>query len=164
MAGLFSFSLSKKSQPPPSSSKGGSDPRRSASSSSSPGVFALFQESLVAEEKEQEEAKKKGVLQSVRLSSKGVDRRELIQRQKALEQDASVFSYDEVFENISTNTSGNGRFPAKKILLGFVPNRQEENDEETTESQEKERQGGRPSGNAPPRTFLAQRPRFLRSI
>ncbi|PHJ24457.1 nuclear speckle splicing regulatory protein 1 [Cystoisospora suis] len=142
MAGLFSFSLSKKSQPSTVSAKIGANLKHkdasSSSLSSSPGVFSLFQESLAAEEKEQEEAKKKGVLQSVRLSSKGIDRRHLIHQQKALQQDSSVFSYDEVFEDISSNASGKASHPKKKIFLGYVENRKEEYEDETTEAGEKE--------------------------
>lgn len=163
MAGLFSFSLNKKSQPSSVSTKIGANLKRrdASSSSSSPGVFSLFQESLAAEEKEQEEAKKKGVMQSVRLSSKGVDRRHLIHQQKALQQDSSVFSYDEVFEDISSNASGKASHPKKKIFLGYVENRKEENEEETAESGEKKdhhqqdrRTSGDQAGMSSSRQFL----------
>lgn len=87
----------------------------------------LFQASLAAEEEEQQQAHRRGLLQSVTTASV-IQRKDLQLQQQALQEDASAFSYDEIFEDVSsaaTTGSGSRRTgrssTQQRIYLGYKP-------------------------------------------
>ncbi|CBZ55472.1 conserved hypothetical protein [Neospora caninum Liverpool] len=119
----FSLNLKKPSKPPPTGSSAGA-PVGSAAS-----VSALFQASLDAEEATAQAAEKRGVLQSVRLAS-GPDRRHKIQQEKALAEDSTVFTYDEIFESVSSAATKDKAKQSPRIFLGYKTGLEEQRETE----------------------------------
>ncbi|PFH33610.1 hypothetical protein BESB_078260 [Besnoitia besnoiti] len=115
----------------------------------------MFRASLEAEAAAQDQAEKKGVLQSVRVAS-GFDRCHRLQQEKALSEDATVFTYDEIFESVSSAVTKEKAKPTQRIFLGYKTGLEEQKEIEqgraaVTYATEQDTSGGGDEAEALPK-------------